>query len=189
MRLVLASTSPHRRAILEAASIAHEAVAPSFVEDHGSDPPEQIAIAFARAKAESVAARFPGAVVIGADQVPELDGKPLTKPANVAEAEAQLRALRGKTHRLWTAVAVHADGRTEHRLVVHHMHMRALGDAEITAYVARDRPIGCAGAYKVEAAGALLFSSMEGPDHTAIVGLPLAALADLLAERGLSLLL
>lgn len=188
MRLVLASTSPHRRAVLHAASVPHEAVAPTFVEHASDAPPAEIAVSFARAKAESVAARFPDAVVVGADQVPEVGGRRLEKPADAAAAVAQLTSLRGQSHRLLTAVAVVADGRTTHRLVVHEMCMRDLSDAEIAAYVERDRPIGCAGGYKIEAAGTLLFTTMNGPDHTAIVGLPLSALAELLAERGRSLL-
>lgn len=188
MRLVLASTSPHRRAVLHAASVPHEAVAPTFVEHASDAAPAEIAVSFARAKAESVAARFPDAVVVGADQVPEVGGRRLEKPVDAAAAVAQLASLRGKSHRLLTAVAVVADGRTTHRLVVHEMLMRDLSDAEIAAYVERDRPIGCAGGYKIEAAGTLLFTTMNGPDHTAIVGLPLSALAELLAERGCSLL-
>jgi septum formation protein len=85
-------------------------------------------------------------------------------------------------------VAVCANGTTEHRLVEHRMTMRALSREQIERYVDRDAPFDCAGSYKVEAAGALLFAAMEGVDHTAIVGLPLTALSELLAARGFEVL-
>lgn len=187
--IVLASTSRYRRALLEAAGIAHLAVPPRFDEDHAHPlPPDELVVAFARAKAESIAADHPEALVVGSDQIPELDGRILTKPGSREAAVEQLTALSGRTHRLLTAVAVHARGRTESRLVVHRMRMRALTPAQIDEYVARDRPFDCAGSYRVEAAGALLFEAMDGPDHTAIVGLPLTALASLCASFGLDLL-
>ena len=187
-RLVLASTSRYRRALLDAAGLAHEAVAPRFEEDHAIPlAPADLALAFARGKAESVALEHPGALILGSDQVPELDGRVLTKPGSAEAARAQLAALAGRTHRLHTALAVHLDGRTEARLVTHHMRMRPLTAAQIAAYVARDAPLDCAGSYRVEAAGALLFAAMDGPDHTAIVGLPLTALAELCAAFGVAL--
>jgi septum formation protein len=186
-RIVLASTSKYRRALLDAAGVKYEALSPPFVEDHArSLTPEEMVVAFARGKAESLAA--PGALVIGADQIPELEGRILTKPGSREGAIAQLRSLSGRTHRLLTAVAIHDGTRTESRLVVHRMTMRPLTDAQIAAYVDRDEPFDCAGAYKVEAAGALLFETMEGPDHTAIVGLPLTETARLLAMFGVDVL-
>ncbi len=187
--IVLASTSRYRRALLEAAGVAHVAVRPDFDEDHArAMTPERMAVAFARGKAESVAHAYPEALLVGSDQVPELDGRILTKPGSIDAARDQLRALAGRTHRLLTAVAVHARGRTECGLVEHRMRMRPLSDAQIDAYVARDEPLDCAGSYRVESAGALLFESMDGPDHTAIVGLPLTLLAGLCARFGVDLL-
>ncbi len=186
-RIVLASTSKYRRALLDAAGVRYEVASPSFVEDHARAlPPAEMVVAFARGKAESLGA--PDALVIGADQIPELDGVILTKPGSREAAIAQLRALSGRTHRLLTAVAIHDGVRTESRLVVHRMTMRRLTDAQIASYVDRDEPFDCAGAYKVEAAGALLFETMEGPDHTAIVGLPLTETAKLLAMFGVDVL-
>jgi septum formation protein len=187
VKLVLASTSPYRRALLDAAGVEYEVARPPFDEDHARAlSPEEMVVAFARGKAESLAR--PDAVVIGADQIPELDGRVLTKPGDRAGSIAQLTALAGRTHRLLTAVAVHHAGRTESALVVHRMKMRPLTAEQIGKYVDRDRPYDCAGAYKVEAAGALLFEAMDGPDHTAIVGLPLTALSTLLESFGVSLL-
>jgi septum formation protein len=184
--IVLASTSRYRRALLEAAGIAHRAVSPPFVEDHAVDlSPDEMVVAFAKGKAESIEAA-PEEIVIGADQIPELDGHILTKPGTRERAIEQLLVLQGRTHRLLTAVAVRKQNKTDCKLVVHRMTMRALGRAEIERYVDRDRPFDCAGSYRIEAAGTLLFETMEGPDHTAIVGLPLSVVAELV---GLSSLL
>lgn len=190
-RIVLASTSKYRRALLDAAGIAHEAAAPDFDEDHTVGlSPDAMAVAFARGKAESLAAQFPDALIVGGDQVPELEGRVLTKPGDRAAAIAQLSSLQGRAHRLLTCVAVHdpRTGRTDDRTIVHRMRMRPLAPTQIEAYVDRDRPFDCAGSYRVEAAGTLLFEAMEGTDHTAIVGLPLTALCALLAAHGHDLL-
>jgi septum formation protein len=189
--LVLASTSRYRRAQLEALGVEHLAVAPGFEEDHALPlAPEELVVAFARGKAEAAAAAHPGALVVGADQAPELDGRALTKPGTTAAAVEQLLALAGRTHRLLTAVALYDPGRgaTEHRLVAHRMRMRPLSRALAEAYVARDAPLDCAGSYRIEGAGLLLFEEASGADHSAIMGLPLLALGDLLAGAGVDLL-
>ena len=189
--LVLASTSRYRRAQLEALGIEHRAVAPGFEEDHGLPlAPDELVVRFARGKAEAAAGAHPGALVIGSDQAPELDGRVLTKPGSAAAAVEQLLALAGRTHRLLTAVALHDAARatTEHRLVIHRMRMRPLSRALAEAYVARDEPLDCAGAYRIEGAGLLLFEEAAGPDHSAIIGLPLLALGELLAGAGVDLL-
>jgi septum formation protein len=189
-RLILASTSRYRRAILDALGVPYLALAPVFEEDHTLPlTPEEMVVSFARGKAESLALAHPGDLVIGSDQLGELDGRPLTKPGTREAAVEQLLALAGRTHRLLTAVAVASAGRpTEHALVEHRMRMRPLGRALAEAYVDRDRPLDCAGAYKVEALGAALFEEMSGPDHTAIVGLPVTALSRLLLAAGVDLL-
>ncbi|HEU4537147.1 MAG TPA: nucleoside triphosphate pyrophosphatase, partial [Polyangiaceae bacterium] len=182
--LVLASTSRYRRAQLEALGVEHLAVASGFDEDHGLGlAPDAMVVQFARGKAEAVAREHPSALIIGSDQAPELGGRALTKPGTRGAAVEQLLALAGRTHRLLTAVALHdaAAGRTEHRLVVHEMTMRPLTRELAEAYVARDEPLDCAGAYRIEGAGLLLFEAAAGNDHSAIVGLPLLALGELLA--------
>ena len=187
-RLVLATTSRHRRAQLEALGIEHLAVAPTYEEDHARAlGPDAMAIEFARGKAESLARDYPDALIVGADQTMS---EPLTKPQTVERAVEQLMLLQGRTHRLYSAVALHdaSRGTTTHRLVVHHMTMRTLTRALAEAYVARDRPLDCVGSYRVEGTGALLFTELRGDDHTAIVGLPIAAMASLLADAGFDLL-
>ena len=120
----------------------------------------------------------------------ELDGGRLFKPGSAERAVSQLMNLAGRTHRLVTGIAVYepATDRTERAIDVHHMTMRSLTEAQVRAYVAREDPVDCAGAYKVEGLGVALFSAMRGDDHTGIVGLPLTKLAELLARFGAELL-
>jgi septum formation protein len=189
--IVLASTSRYRRALLDALGLRYLAEAPQFEEDHAlALDPEALVVHFARMKAESLAASHPDALIIGSDQLAELDGRILTKPGSEARAVEQLLELAGRTHRLLTAVALHdpRERSTDDALVIHQMTMRPLTRALAEAYVAHDRPIDCAGAYKVEALGVALFSEMRGPDHTAIVGLPLTRVAELLRRAGVDLL-
>jgi septum formation protein len=189
--IVLASTSRYRRALLDSLGLEYVATSPRFEELPDSQlNAAQIAVAFARGKAESLLADHPNALIIGADQTAELNGKILGKPGSVERAVEQLVELSGRTHRLNTAVALlNATKRTiDHRLLVHEMKMRALSREQIEAYVARDMPIDCAGAYKVESLGSTLFEEMRGVDHTAIVGLPITAVVDLFHRAGFDLL-
>lgn len=189
--LVLASTSGARRALLDRLRIPYEAVPPTCDEAgiHGASA-EETARLRALAKAESVARERAGAVVIGSDQVVELDGELLGKPGSAAAAEAQLARLAGREHRLVTAIAmVGPDASHEPALAtsVHRMAMRSLDRAEIGRYVAADDPSGCAGSYKVESLGIALFDRIDGDDWTAIVGLPLLALSAMLRRAGYAL--
>jgi septum formation protein len=198
MRLVLASQSPYRRKILDDLGVAYLAASPDFHEDHlAFTALDEMVVAFARGKAQSLARAFPDALIIGADQTAELSGRALTKPETEERAVEQLLALSGRTHRLLTAVALldAQSGVLEHRLVVHHMTMRALTEEQARKYVTLDRPLDCVGAYKIEAHGAFLFSSVTGEiegetrcDQSAIVGLPVTALEDLLRGSGRSLM-
>ena len=190
--LVLASTSRYRRAQLDALRVPYVAAAPTYREDHQRAlAADRMAIEFARGKAESLASAYPEALIVGADQtVDDATANVLTKPETSARAVEQLMMLQGRTHRLCSAVAVHDPERkvTTDRLVVHHMKMRSLTRELAEAYVARDSPLDCVGSYRIEATGALLFTEMRGEDHTAILGLPIAAMAALLAEAGFDLL-
>ena len=109
----------------------------------------------------------------------------LGKPGSRDAAAAQLTRLAGRTHRLYTAVALrHPDGRVAEGMSVHTLRMRPLDGAAIQRYVARDEPLDCAGAYKIEAGGIALFDAIEGDDFTAITGLPLLTVVRLLAAAG-----
>lgn len=189
--LVLASTSAARRALLDRLHLPYEAVAPACDERAilGSSP-EETARLRALAKAESVARERAGALVIGSDQVVELDGELLGKPGTAAAAEAQLARLAGREHRLVTAIAIvgpDASREPELATTVHRMSMRSLDRSEIGRYVAADDPSGCAGSYKVESLGIALFDRIDGDDWTAIVGLPLLALSAMLRRAGYAL--
>ncbi|UJR85299.1 Maf family protein [Sandaracinus amylolyticus] len=186
--LVLASTSAARRALLDRLRLPYEAVAPVCDEDAIAGPSaEETAQLRALAKAESVARVRPGAVVIGSDQVVELDGELLGKPGSPERAAAQLARLAGREHRLVTAVALVQDDASEVRTSVHRMAMRPLAGDEIGRYVAADGPSHCAGSYKVESLGIALFDRIEGDDWTAIVGLPLLAVSSMLRGAGFAL--
>lgn len=185
--LVLASTSRYRRALMDATGLPYAAAAPDFYEDHALPlDPEAMVLEFARGKAESLGTAHPEALIIGSDQGAEIDGRLLGKPGDLERATDQLLELAGREHRLLTAVAVHdpISGRTESGLAVHHIRMRSLSRELARTYVERDQTADCAGAYKFEGAGSLLFESVNGPEPQAIVGLPLSLTATLLARFG-----
>lgn len=196
MRLLLASKSPARRRMLEAAGVPFEAVAAPFDEDGakaglvatGFEPPD-LADMLAEMKAKSVAG--PGdALVLGADQVLELDdGTMLSKPTSRAEALDQLRRLSGGTHYLHSAAVVVEKGERvwgETESVA--MDVRPLGEAFLEAYLDKEYEAvrGSVGGYRIEGLGAQLFEEVEG-SHFAVLGLPLLPLLAYLRERGLLL--
>lgn len=186
--LVLASTSRFRRALLERLGVPFTAAAPPFEETAppGASDPRELARAFARGKAASLAAAHPQALIVGSDQVCEHRGQQLHKARDLEEAAAQLLRLQGDVHRLHTAVAVldAGSGRRVEELVTVELRMRALSPAQAARYVALDRPLGCAGGYTFEGRGVALFEEVRGGDDSAIVGLPLLALVRLLREQG-----
>lgn len=193
MRLVLASTSPYRRALLDRLRVPFEQRAPEVDEDavksRGLEP-RAIAETLARAKAEAALAAAledgPGPVLsIGSDQVCALDGRVLDKPGTPERAFEQLSSMRGRTHELVTAVHLAVgEGEPWSHTDIARLTLRELDDAALERYVAADRPLDCAGSYKLESLGIALFERVECADHTAIVGLPLVALARELARRG-----
>jgi septum formation protein len=195
MKIILASTSRYRRELVARLGLDVECVAPPYDEEvdkaaHPHLPLPDLARHLARGKARSLAAEHPDALVIGSDQIAEIDGWRLSKPHTPEGARTQLRRLAGREHRLHTAVALHhgATGRTEEALDVHRLKMRALTDDEIDAYVRRDAPLDCAGSYRVESLGVALFERITGDDYTAVIGLPLTRLTELLGRFGVSVL-
>lgn len=199
--IVLASTSPYRQALLRQLRVEFTAVA-HRVDERALEAelaslalaPEAVVERLAIAKAQSIAADHPSAVIIGSDQLLATnDGEILGKPGSAARAREQIAGLRGHDHRLITAIAVvapgadgsHATARTH--VDTHVMRIRAdLTDAEIAVYVAADNPIDCAGAIKIESLGIALMDRMRGEDYTAIIGLPLMALSGMLRDAGIN---
>jgi septum formation protein len=185
--LVLASTSPYRRALLERLGVPFRCRAPRMDEEALKDPalsPRALAERLARAKAASLVGDQPGAVIVGSDQLVAFEGRVHGKPVTSERAVEQLLAMSGQPHELITAMAVAADGRWFEHTDVTTLWMRPLDRDEVTRYVATDRPLDCAGAYKLEQRGITLFERIESLDHTAITGLPLIALTGLLRTLG-----
>jgi septum formation protein len=183
--IVLASTSPYRRSLLESAGIYCESVDPAVDEALivGVDPVDT-AMRRARAKAESVRAmRGEGSWILGADQVVHLDGHCFDKPGTAERHRAALRRLRGRRHELATAVTLLGPERVEF-VERTYLTMRAdLSDDELERYVATGEGRQCAGGYQVEALGVLLFSQIEGC-WTNVLGLPMPALVTALRSQG-----
>lgn len=186
--IVLASTSAARRAMLEAAGVAFEAVAPRVDEDAAKEAladltPRDLADALAELKARKISQTRPRAIVIGCDSVGDLDGQRLDKPGD--GLPDQLRQLSGRAHRLHSAAVACIAGEPVWRAVESAaLHVRPLSDAFIADYVARDEEARwCAGGYRVEGLGAQLFERIEG-SHFAIMGLPLLPLLAWLRTRG-----
>ena len=186
--LILGSTSRYRREMLERLRIPFDVQAPHVDETPApQEAPADLALRLAVAKARAVAALHPHAVVIGSDQVADLDGEPIGKPGTHAKATEQLRAMRGKAVVFQTAVAVvnQATGYEGSALVPVTVRFRALTDAEIEHYLHTEQPYDCAGSAKSEALGIALLSAIESDDPTALVGLPLIKTCELLRAAGI----
>jgi septum formation protein len=187
MRIVLASTSPYRRALLERLGLHFSVADPKIPEAPlPGEAFDALAARLARAKALAVAAQFPDALVIGCDQVASCAGKILGKPGRHDHALEQLRFLSGREAVFDTALCVHntATGRSGERSVLCRVKFRTLDDATIERYLQREKPYDCAGSAKAEGLGIALIERIDGEDPNALIGLPLIALVDLLREQG-----
>lgn len=180
--MILASSSEYKRQLLERLGLEFDACSADVDEAARSgETPSDTAKRLARRKATAVRRRRPDAWVLGADQTIEIDGERLAKPGDPETAMRQLRRLAGRTHQLHCSVAVATPAQTCRVETVHfEMVMRELDDGEIRAYVDEDRPLDCAGSYMIERAGIRLFRAMRGDDYTAIVGLPLTRVWNIL---------
>ena len=187
-RLVLASTSRYRRALLERLGLAFEVCAPEVVEQASSgETPAQTALRLAALKAHAVQPRFPDALIIGSDQVAAAGAERYGKPGTHENARRQLRALSGRAVDFHTAVAL-LDSRSssmESRVVGCRVHFRELDERRIEAYLRRERPYDCAAAAKAEGLGIALIARIETDDPTSLIGLPLIALCEMLERAGL----
>lgn len=187
--LVLGSTSIYRRELLERLRLPFSCVRPHVDETPRQDEdPAALAARLALTKAEDVAARNPGAWVIGSDQVAALDGRPLGKPGDRKTAIAQLAAMSGQSVVFHTALALAHHGRpTAQAQDRTDVLFRDLSHAEIARYVDAEQPFDCAGSFKCEGLGIALFDGIRSDDPTALIGLPLIATARLLRAAGYAL--
>jgi septum formation protein len=189
--LILASTSVYRRQLLERLHLPFSVIASEVDETPlpGETPPD-IACRLALAKAQSVAQAHPDAVVIGSDQVADLDGLALGKPGNHARAVAQLQTMRGKTVVFQTAVAVVCletrFAQTE--LAQVKVRFRTLTDSQIEAYLLAETPYDCAGSAKSEGLGIALLDRIDNDDPTALIGLPLIRTCRMIESAGIQVL-
>lgn len=185
--ILLASTSPYRRELLARLRLPFEALPPG-IDEAGlpGEAPRDRARRLALAKAAALAATHAGHVVIGSDQVAECEGQVLGKPGDAASARAQLARQSGRAVVFHTAVAVlrHEAGFRDEFVDTTTVHLRALGAAEIEAYVAADAPFDCAGSMRSESLGAVLCERIVSDDPTGLVGLPLIRLAASLRACG-----
>ena len=186
--LILASTSRYRRELLARLRLPFEVIAPGVDEAmRAGETPAAMALRLALAKAVAVADQHPQAVVIGSDQVADLDGQAIGKPLSHERATAQLRSMRGREVSFQTAVAVvcRAGGFSRSALVPVRVRFRGLSDAEIETYLRAEQPYDCAGSAKAEALGIALLESIVSDDPTALVGLPLIRTCELLRAAGI----
>jgi septum formation protein len=186
--LILASTSAYRRELLCRLRVPFEVVAPGVDETpQAHERPRQLACRLAMAKARAVAARHPQAVVIGSDQVADLEGQALGKPLVHAVAVEQLQRMRGRTVVFQTAVAVvcQARGFAQMDLAPVTVRFRELTDREIEDYLLAEQPYDCAGSARSEGLGIVLLESIDNDDPTALIGLPLIRTSRMLRAAGL----
>ncbi|WP_374342410.1 Maf family nucleotide pyrophosphatase [Azonexus sp.] len=190
-KLILASTSPYRRELLGRLGLPFDIANPRVDETPlPGEAPESLALRLAEAKARAVAADHPDALIIGSDQVATVDGEIYGKPGSHDNAVAQLRTLSGRTVNFFTALCVldARSGEADVRGVPTLVGFRELTDNEIENYLRREPAYNCAGSAKSEGLGVALLSSMRGDDPTALVGLPLIALCDMLRRHGMAIL-
>jgi MAF protein len=190
-RLVLASTSPFRKELLQRLGLEFETAAPVVDERRlTGESPKALVLRLSEAKARAVTQEYPEALIIGSDQVAVIDGAILGKPGDHKTAFRQLKRVSGRRVTFLTGVCLleSASGERQVDFVRYTVHMRALADAQIEHYLQRERPFNCAGSFRSEGLGIALFERMEGDDPTALVGLPLIRLVRMLEHAGVPVL-
>jgi len=187
IRLVLASSSPYRRALLERLCLPFKSDPPEVDESHrAGEAPRAYVERLAVAKARAVAARYPGSLVIGSDQAAVHDGEIVGKPVGHDDAVAQLLHASGNTITLYTGLALvnAGTGRVQSDVVPFTVHFRNIDRDTIERYLDKEQPYNCAGSLRAEGLGIALLRKFEGDDPNALIGLPLIRLVDMLHEEG-----
>jgi septum formation protein len=186
MEILLASTSPARRALMDGLRLPYRAVAPGVDETVPRQTSVRDAVAMlARRKAEAVRTRSPDAWVIGADQLVDLGGRRVEKPADLLAARAQLRSLLGRTHEILTGVCVLWPGGAIEEVDVARVTFYPVNDDELERYLATEEWRGCAGGYRIEGAGQALVERLDG-DRSSVQGLPMIRLVRMLRAAGVA---
>ena len=189
-RLVLASTSPFRQSLLARLGLPFDTASPEVDESPlEGEPPQQLVQRLASMKARAVSAGHPESLIIGSDQVACIDGQVLGKPGNRQNAVAQLSRAAGRSVSFYTGLCLHNSRSGEEQVLCEPftVHFRNLSREQIEHYVDKEEPFGCAGSFKSEGLGIVLFRSLEGEDPNALIGLPLIRLVDMLQNQGVSL--
>lgn len=190
--IVLASTSPYRKMLLEKILPQFACAAPEVDETPvANETAQQLVERLAIAKAQALHDHYPQHLLIGSDQVAVVNGAIVGKPGNAANAVAQLQAAQGQTVTFYTGLALYdsAEQRLQSCVEPFEVCFRALSDEEISGYVALEQPLNCAGSFKSEGLGISLFSAMRGDDPNSLIGLPLIRLLAMLREWGVNPLL
>ena len=188
--LVLGSTSPFRKALLDKLGIPFITDTPNTDETRRpGETPERLVRRLAEDKARNVASRFPDALVIGSDQVACVGDDILGKPGNRENAIAQLTAASGRAVTFYTGLCLYNAANDQIQLSVEPfvVHFRVLAASQIERYIDREQPFKCAGSFKSEGFGITLFSALEGRDPTTLIGLPLIRLVEMLDRQGICL--
>ncbi|NOL51884.1 Maf family nucleotide pyrophosphatase [Pelistega suis] len=185
--LILASSSKYRKMMLERFQLPFTTHSPNIDESpKPSESPVELAIRLSIEKAQAISRQFPGAIVIGSDQVATLGDSPIGKPGSFVKAQQQLAQLSGQHVQFHSALAVTNGEKLLHTNVITHCYFRELSSAEIDHYLTVEQPFDTAGSAKAEALGITLMERMTSDDPTAIIGLPLIALAKMLREFGIN---
>lgn len=190
-KLVLASTSPFRKQLLEKLHLDFSTANPQVIEDELiGETAIQLVERLAIAKAKAVVSEFPDALIIGSDQVCVNNGKILGKPGDFENAFQQLKAASGQHVTFYTGLALvnSKTGNVQSLVEPYHVYFRELSDQMITHYLHKEKPYNCAGSFKSEGFGISLFSQFEGKDPNSLIGLPLISLIEMLANEHFSVL-
>ncbi len=191
LKLILASSSPYRRELLERLKIPFEVMAPDVDETpRPGETPEKLVERLAIEKAQKIAGQMPGTLVIGSDQVAVYNGSIVGKPHSHDKAVEQLRSASGRTVTLYTGLAlVNADTRrVQCEVIPYRVTFRALTDTQIESYLRKEQPYSCAGSVKSEGLGIALLEKFEGDDPNTLIGLPLIRLVRMLENEGMKII-
>ncbi len=185
--IVLGSSSPYRRALLQKLGLEFQCASPDIDETpHPGEAPEDLVARLAREKAVAIAQRHPRALIIASDQVALLEGEILGKPGGHEEATRQLRNCSGKVVTFLTSLALlnSASQTMQLEVVPYSVHFRQLGETQIEHYLRAEQPYNCAGSFKSEGLGIALFEKLEGDDPNTLIGLPLIRLVKMFEQEG-----